>query len=201
MRGGRSAPAPIPARSRSRMFDLTIPTDHDFYVQTATTAVLVHNCGGLIGSLRGAFNETKRLVNVPRAWLNNRALASSLGGVPPEPNATVGDLLDMVPGNPQRAAKLTAGLARSDEDLLNSVFAPDNNPFIATNPSMPNTILQGNHRVYQLLLRAADPENTNITVVMAHRYLATFPTVDLDDAQASTWDGSVWKRWGQSGTS
>lgn len=54
-------------------------------------------------------------------------------------------------------------MARSDEDLLNSVFAPSDNQFIATNQSMPNTILEGNHRVYQLLLRAADPENANIT--------------------------------------
>lgn len=37
------------------------------------------------------------------------------------------------------------------------------------------------------------------TVVMAHRYLATFPAVDLDDAQAKTWDRSVWKRRGKPG--
>jgi hypothetical protein len=123
------------------MWDLTIPGDLDFYVQAAG-ANLVHNCGGLIGSLRGAFNEAKRLVNVPRAWLNNRALANSLGGVPHEPNATVLDLLDLL-DNPQREAKLAAGLARSDENLLNSVFAPSDNQFIATNPSMPDTILQG----------------------------------------------------------
>jgi hypothetical protein len=34
-------------------------------------------------------------------------------------------------------------------------------------------------------------------VIMAHRYLATFPAVGLDDAQAKTWDQSVWKRWGE----
>ena len=131
-----------PKKTGGWMWDLTIPGDHDFYVQAAG-ANLVHNCGGLIGSLRGAFNEAKRLVNVPRAWLNNRALANSLGGVPHEPNAAVLDLLDLVPGNPQREAKLAAGLARSDENLLNSVFAPSDNQFIATNPSMPDTILQG----------------------------------------------------------
>lgn len=38
------------------------------------------------------------------------------------------------------------------------------------------------------------------TVVMAHRYLATFPAVDLDDAQAKTWDRSIWKRWGEAGS-
>lgn len=152
-----------PRRHVDWMWDLTVPRDHDFCIHAATTAVLVHNCGGLTGILKGAFNRARRLVNVPIAWLNNRALADSLGGALPEPNATVGDLLDMVPGHPQREAKLAAGLARSDEDLLNSVFAPSDNQFMATNPSMPDTILQGNHRVYQFLLRAADPENVNIT--------------------------------------
>lgn len=36
------------------------------------------------------------------------------------------------------------------------------------------------------------------TVVMAHKYLGTFPAVDLDEAQARTWDQSVWKKWGES---
>jgi hypothetical protein len=39
------------------------------------------------------------------------------------------------------------------------------------------------------------------TVIMAHRYLATFPPVNLDDAQAKTWEGSVWQKWGEPGTS
>lgn len=39
------------------------------------------------------------------------------------------------------------------------------------------------------------------TVIMAHRYLATFPPVRLDDAQAETWEGSVWQKWGEPGAS
>jgi hypothetical protein len=35
------------------------------------------------------------------------------------------------------------------------------------------------------------------TVILAHRYLATFPPVNLDDAQSKTWDRSVWKKWGE----
>jgi hypothetical protein len=27
------------------MWDLTVPADHDFYIQAGTTAILVHNCG------------------------------------------------------------------------------------------------------------------------------------------------------------
>jgi hypothetical protein len=35
-----------PADHDGWMWDLTIQDDHDFYVETAATAVLVHNCGG-----------------------------------------------------------------------------------------------------------------------------------------------------------
>lgn len=34
-------------------------------------------------------------------------------------------------------------------------------------------------------------------VVLAHRYIATFPPLDLDENQAATWDESVWKKWGE----
>jgi len=39
----------VPADHDGWMWDLTVPgnNDHDFYVGIATTAVLVHNCGGL----------------------------------------------------------------------------------------------------------------------------------------------------------
>jgi hypothetical protein len=107
--------------------------------------------------------DSKRLVNVARAWLNNRSLSKSLSGARPQPNATVRDLGSFKPGNPQKVNKLTQATERSDADLLNSVFAPRDKQFIATNPAMSNTILQGNHRVYQLLQRADDPTNLNIT--------------------------------------
>ena len=35
-----------PTVTTSWMWDLTIPTDHDFYIQTAASTVLVHNIGG-----------------------------------------------------------------------------------------------------------------------------------------------------------
>jgi hypothetical protein len=34
------------------MWDLTVPGNHDFYIQAATTAVLVHNCSPTVGELR-----------------------------------------------------------------------------------------------------------------------------------------------------
>ena len=45
--GRRSATVARGGASQARsgwMWDLTVATDHDFYVQTATTTVLVHNC-------------------------------------------------------------------------------------------------------------------------------------------------------------
>lgn len=42
----------------------------------------------------------------------------------------------------------------------------------------------------------ADLDDRSV-VVLAHRYLATFPAVDLDEDQAATWDQSVWKTWGE----
>ena len=34
------------------MWDLTIPHNHDFYIQAATTAILVHNCDPVYRVLR-----------------------------------------------------------------------------------------------------------------------------------------------------
>jgi RHS repeat-associated protein len=109
-----------------------------------------------------ACSQARRLYGLARAWLNNRSQTRRLGGTSPEPNATVRDLLDLTPGNPQRPHKLPGASARPDSALLNSVFNPSDGQFIATHPSYPNTILQGNHRAYQLLERARDPNNANI---------------------------------------
>lgn len=187
-------------------------------------------------------------VPCPRAWLNNRALANSLGGVPPGPNATVGDLLGMVPGNPQREVKLTAGVARSDadqkggpgtikllsEDELDQLmrkaavnkwsaegrpdwFRQHRSQFKVATLIVFGTEGSSRYRcIATVVLRdgsggrftldvevrdydALKDLDDHGTVVMAHRYLATFPAVDLDDAQAKTWDRSVSKRWGEPG--
>jgi len=46
------------------MWDLTIPGDHDFYIQAAATGVLVHNCTGGVYTLRNP--ETGKLVRTGR---------------------------------------------------------------------------------------------------------------------------------------
>jgi hypothetical protein len=40
----------VPRQSTGWMWDLTVPGDHDFYVDTAATPVLVHNCQVECGS-------------------------------------------------------------------------------------------------------------------------------------------------------
>ena len=43
-----------PRQQDGWMWDITVPgdNDHDFYVRTASAGVLVHNCGGLLDSLK-----------------------------------------------------------------------------------------------------------------------------------------------------
>jgi YD repeat-containing protein len=66
----------VPADTSGWMWDLTVPggDDHDFYIQTASTAVLVHNCPAPGGSsfpdlsgLRGADPEAV-LGRIPDDW-------------------------------------------------------------------------------------------------------------------------------------
>jgi hypothetical protein len=58
------------------MWDLTIGVAHDFYVVMPGAAILVHNCGGessaatedqTVEGRRGAFNEAKQQIGVPRS--------------------------------------------------------------------------------------------------------------------------------------
>lgn len=111
--------------------------------------------GSFIATLQG-------LGDVGKVWSSNRGLARSLQGAAPEPNATVRDLLDIAPGNPAVPWKVPAARARSDEDLLRSVFNPEDGIFMSTRPGRM-VMQEGNHRRAELLRRAADPNNEMIT--------------------------------------
>jgi hypothetical protein len=80
-------------------------------------------------------------------------------GGAPEANAIVDDLAKLRPGNPERVGKTPGTRARSDADLLNSVFKPRDRQYIATN-SDDTMIVQGNHRAAELMRRAADPASS-----------------------------------------
>jgi hypothetical protein len=75
-------------------------------------------------------------------------------------------------GNGAIGYKVADASGRSDEDLLASVFNPQDGQYIATSASRPNVIAQGNHRAMQLIARAMDPLNENInldTEIFIHR--------------------------------
>jgi hypothetical protein len=54
----------VPADATGWMWDLTVASDHDFYIDVATAAVLVHNCPMMKGESRiaRAMNLTRRQV-------------------------------------------------------------------------------------------------------------------------------------------
>ncbi|MEV5747947.1 hypothetical protein AB0L00_09020 [Actinoallomurus sp. NPDC052308] len=92
------------------------------------------------------------------ARFDNRILAHSRNGAP-EPNARVGDLLALRPGNPPYKGKTARATSREDAELLRSVFQPLDGQFLAMHRLYAGAILQGNHRRYELLRRAGDPES------------------------------------------
>jgi RHS repeat-associated protein len=74
----------------------------------------------------------------------------------PKANATVKDLLKLVPGNEREADKAAQAVGRTDQQLLESVFSPSDTQRMALYPD-GRTLAQGNHRRYELLDRARDP--------------------------------------------
>lgn len=72
------------------------------------------------------------------------------------------DLLDLTAGNRQYADKAGSAVSRSDDELLASVFRPQSQQYMTVNPFDPSTLFEGNHRRFELLDRAADP-NSSIT--------------------------------------
>ncbi|WP_159050792.1 hypothetical protein [Streptomyces sp. IMTB 1903] len=129
-----------------------------------------------VGAARNWANDTyigRRLAGRPmEPWKSNRALHRSLDGERPPANAVVGDLRELRLGNPSIGYKDANAKRRSDEDLVNSVFAPRDGQYISTHTDRPGVIGQGNHRAMELLSRAEDPDNDEIhltTPIFIHR--------------------------------
>jgi RHS repeat-associated protein len=106
--------------------------------------------------------SVRRNSRLNRVWVSNKLLSLKLAGEAPAANATVRDLLDMRAGNEQFAVKAASAAERSDSQLLNSVFKPEDGDYMSTHPNDPYQILHGNHRAVQLMNRARDP-NSSIT--------------------------------------
>ncbi|MFD6229463.1 hypothetical protein ACFWFZ_21715 [Streptomyces sp. NPDC060232] len=129
-----------------------------------------------VGAARNWANDTyigRRLAGRPmEPWKSNRALHRSLDGERPAANAVVGNLRELKLGNPSIGYKDANAKRRSDEDLVNSVFAPRDGQYISTHTDRPGVIGQGNHRAMELLSRAEDPDNDEIqltTPIFIHR--------------------------------
>ena len=45
------------------MWDLTVTSDHDFYIQAAATTILVHNCNGDDGQQLPLFDDSSYRVD------------------------------------------------------------------------------------------------------------------------------------------
>ncbi|MBK3388069.1 sugar-binding protein [Streptomyces sp. DEF1AK] len=133
---------------RARTYNLTVEGLHTYYVMAGATPVLVHNCNeGKGGFLSKLFGKGKK-----------RSL--------PDPNATVGDLRgiahDMVDESgawsydPMKRGMLQG---QGDDDLLRSVFDPDDEARSFMTIGGDGQMMEGNHRMAELIRRASDPRS------------------------------------------
>ncbi|WP_143082734.1 DUF6531 domain-containing protein [Cellulomonas sp. KH9] len=94
-----------------------------------------------------------------RARASTTAALQARGWKAMEPNATVRDLVGMrrpdVGGTAESTIKQLSAATRSNSALLRSVFRPKDGEHIALREGTTNVIDQGNHRVEELLRRAA----------------------------------------------
>jgi len=74
-----------------------------------------------------------------------------------KPNATVRDLLKIEPGNAREPPKSGLASRRSDSELLDSVLRPRDGTYMTV--SRDGALLEGNHRRFELLDRAANPQS------------------------------------------
>ncbi len=74
----------------------------------------------------------------------------------PKPNATVRDLRGLRPGNAQHPDQQEVARARTDQDLLDSVFLPYDGEYLSV---IGREVVQGNHRRVELLRRARESQN------------------------------------------
>ncbi|MFJ3216604.1 RHS repeat-associated core domain-containing protein [Kitasatospora sp. NPDC086801] len=139
---------------QQRVHNLTVSDLHTYYVLAGTTPVLVHNCpaggGGFFSRIFGGGSKAADAAH--------------------EPNAAVGDLRGIGHDNVDahgnwRSDPQKAGMARSmsDEQLLKSTTQPTGGEFsLLRYHAEDNYMIEGNHRMAELLRRAASPNYPGI---------------------------------------
>jgi hypothetical protein len=90
------------------MWDLTIPTDHDFYIHAATSAVLVHNCG----TNSAAEDEVSGALR----FTQNTASASFRNG--PFADRTIGDVAGALRSGAVKPSELPVDVITRGDNLL-----------------------------------------------------------------------------------
>jgi hypothetical protein len=89
-----------PAGSTGWMWDLTVPGDHDFYIQIAAAAVLVHNCDiNDPPSFEGASRTQAERELADNGW-ENEGPTTRGGGVRWRFPGNKSDQIRFMPGNP-----------------------------------------------------------------------------------------------------
>ncbi|MFV8127734.1 polymorphic toxin-type HINT domain-containing protein [Streptomyces syringium] len=134
-------------RKQQRTHDLTVNSTHTYYVLAGSAPVLVHNCPG--GGFLGKFFGKRAKLEAPEA------------------NATVGKLRGIAHDNvdadgnwiydPMKRGMLQG---QSDESLLRSVFRPDDEARSFMTYHSDGHMMEGNHRMAELLNRANDPRSS-----------------------------------------
>ncbi|MFD5321353.1 polymorphic toxin-type HINT domain-containing protein [Streptomyces sp. NPDC127098] len=134
-------------RDAGRTYDLTVETVHAYYVFAEASPVLVHNCpsGGFLSRIFGR------------------------GGEPPQPapNATVGDLRGIAHDNVDAngnwvpdSDKMHLLSGQTDESFMRSIFMPDDEARSYMTYHSDGHMMEGNHRMAELMSRAANPRST-----------------------------------------
>jgi hypothetical protein len=91
--------------------------------------------------------------------------AGSAGDQPPlpgpslSPNATVGSLQDLIPGNVIDPQKFDSMFGYSDEQLLDAVNNPTDGSYLQLLRAGSNILVQGNTRAALLALRSISPDS------------------------------------------
>ncbi|MFC7533802.1 ricin-type beta-trefoil lectin domain protein, partial [Actinoplanes sp. GCM10030250] len=136
---------------QATVHNLTVGDIHTYYVLAEATPVLVHNCPpGFFSKIFGGKPEPEPTEHAP--------------------NATVNDLIGIGHDNLDEKGKwksdpVKVGLARSmtDDELLLSTTRPTGGEMsLLRYHDEDNYMIEGNHRMAELLKRAADPNNKRI---------------------------------------
>ncbi|MFY9888586.1 MAG: Hint domain-containing protein [Streptosporangiaceae bacterium] len=127
-----------PSSTAGWMWDLTVASDHDFYVDTVVGAVLAHNCGPSLDDLSGSGRDPDpndaggNLSRAGRAFAKHANLFPSVSGGPAALNEAGQNALDEILTNPSAvqqsvtAGNFVGGMRFITPDGIGAVFDSNN---------------------------------------------------------------------------